>query len=384
MRILTKSIIKETAFVTLSGFFIFTFFLIMNSLFVMSDLVIKYGVGLWNVIKLLFLLLPSTVAITVPMAFLVGVILTYSRLVQDNEFIGMQAAGISVRSITLPAAALGLALFVVMVLFNNYTLPAANMAYRELYYDIVKKRSGIIIQEHAFISDFDNYIFYIGDKDSKTDLLKNVIVFVKSKDNSSEPARVILAKEGEVISDEKTLRIALKLKDGLVQIGSYTDMNKMNQIFFDNNFIDLDIKGVLRQSPNKDDIKGSREMTGEELYAEIKKGKESRHDKNWLYIELYKKISIPFACIVFMVIGVPLGLMTRKGGRVIGIGFSLVLITVYYFALSIGQNMGYRGKLDHMFAVWLPNLLILGVGALLFAVMALPEWINNFKNRGKK
>ena len=68
MKIIDKYIIKEIAFVTAISFFIFTFFLVMNSLFVMSDLVIKYGVDIINVTKLLLLLLPSTVAVTVPMA----------------------------------------------------------------------------------------------------------------------------------------------------------------------------------------------------------------------------------------------------------------------------------------------------------------------------
>jgi lipopolysaccharide export system permease protein len=372
MKIITKYIVKEVLLVTLIGFFIFTFFLIMNSLFVMSDLVIKYGVGFFRVLMLLLLLLPSTAAVTVPMAFLVGVLLTYSRLVQDNEYSGMQASGISVKSIAMPAAVLSVIFMVVMVLFNNYVLSWANLSYKKLYFDIVKKRSSVIIQEHQFIKDFDNYIFYIGERDSKTDALKNVAVFVKPTNGAKDPAKVILSKDGELLSDENSLRLALKLKNGIIQAASYESPLKMDQIFFDVNYIDLDINGILRSRQNPDDLKGSREMTAEELYADIQKGSQSRNDKNWLWIELHKKFSIPFAAIAFAAVGIPLGLMTRKGGRLAGISFSLVLITLYYFLLSIGQNVGYRGQMNYFLAAWMPNIFLVGCGAVLFIIMTLP------------
>jgi len=373
MKIISKYISKETLTTTIIGFFIFTFFLIMNSLFVLSDLFIKYGVNLIRIIKLLFLLLPSTVAITVPMAFLVGVLLTYSRLVQDNEYIAMQAGGISIKKITMPTINLSIIIMLIMILFNNYVLPKANLSYKKLYYDIVKKRASILIQEHMFINEFDNYIFYIGEKDNKNDLLKNIIVFVKSQTDEKDPPKVILAKTGEIISDEKSLRIALKLNDGIIQIASYLNPSKMNFAFFDTNYIDLDVKGVLRQNQNLAELKGTREMTAEELWAEIKKGEKSNQDKNWLYIEFNKKFSIPFATLAFAIIGIPLGLLTKKGGRISGISFSIVLIFIYYVLLSLGQNYGYDGKMNHFIAAWLPNFFMLFTGFILFTFILYPE-----------
>ncbi len=369
MKILDRYIIKEVAFISLIGFFIFTFFLVMNSLFVMSDLVIKYGINIFKVLKLLLLLLPSTVAVTVPMAFLVGILLTYSRLVQDNEYHGMQASGISITAITLPSVWLAIIVTIGMIFFNNYVLPFSNLEYKKLYYDIVKKRSSIMLQEHTFINDFDNYVFYIGDKDNKNDTLKNVIVFVKNENDPNQPAKVILSRTGEFISDEASYRLALKLQDGLIQLGSYADPGKLDQIDFRTNYVDLDIRGVLRARANPDDIKGTREMTGEELIKEIKKGAESRHDKNWVFIELYKKVSIPFAVIAFAIAGIPLGLMTKRGGRVTGISFSLVLIFIYYILLSTGQNYGYNGQMNYFWSVWMPNAFLTGIGLALFLYM---------------
>jgi len=368
MRIISRYLTKELLFVSLTGFFVFTFLLIMNSLFVMSDLVIKYSMDVFTVIMMLLYLIPSTVAVTVPMAFLVGVLLTYSRLVQDNEYHGMQSGGISITAIAMPAVWLSVLITVAMIAFNNWVLPAANLSYKKLYYEIARKRSAILIQEHSFVKQFDGYLFYVGEKDSKNDVLKKILVFVKDPKNLSEPVRVMTASSGELISDESSLRIALHLHSGSILSTSYSDPFRVNLMNFDSNLIDLDVKGSLRHGYDPSELKGSREMTIDELIKEIN-SKDSRQDRNWLKVELNKKFSLPFAVLAFCIIGIPLGLMTKKGGRMLGIGFSLVLIFIYYVLLSMGQTYGYSGKMSYFLSAWLPNLFMLAAGAILFAML---------------
>lgn len=372
MKIISRYISIEIAIISLLSFFIFTFFLIMNSLFVLSDFVIEYRIGIIKVLKLLFFLLPSTVAMTVPMAILVGILLTYSRLVQDNEYEGMQACGISVKSIASPGILLSLLATLIMIIFNNTILPYFNLKYKKLYFEIVKKRAGIIIQQHTFINDFDNYIFYIGEKDNKNDILKNIIVFVKQTKNS--PVKVILSKYGELISDRDSLRISLKLKKGFAQILSANQPIKLSQMFFDTNFIELDVKGMLRNKNTSNNLKSTREMNFFELAVEAKKGDKSTENKHWIWMELHKKFSMPFACVVFAISGIPLGLITRKGGRLMGISFSLVLIFIYYIFLTIGQHYGYRGKIDYFFAAWLPNIVLTLLGFVFFIWILIPHF----------
>ncbi len=382
MKILTRYIIKEAAFGTMMAFLVLTFFLVMNSLFVLSDLVIMYGVGLFTVIKLLAFLLPSTVAITVPMAFLIGVLLTYSRLVQDNEYNGMQAGGISAVQIAVPAVLLGIFVTFLSILFNNYTLPAANLEYKKLHYEIVKKRSSVIIKPHSFIKDFENYVFYVGDRDARADTLRNILIFVKSN-RPDEAVRLITAREGELLSDENTMRLALKLKDGFLSSAYYGSLDKMNFMSFGTNFIDLDVKSAMRMKTEQRDFKGTREMTAEELYAEIKSG-ENRHDNNWLNVEFHKKFSIPFACLAFAFVGIPLGLMTKKGGKITGISFSLALIFIYYILLNVGQYRGYKGEMDHFFAVWMANFVLIGIGVLLMGFRIAPAMIKSVLSNKRK
>jgi len=382
MKIITKYITTEVAIISLISFLIFTFFLIMNSLFVLSDFFIEYRIGFINVTKLLIFLIPSTIAVTVPMAVLVGILLTYSRLVQDNEYSGMQACGISIKSISFPSIMFATLVTLAMIIFNNTVLPSSNLEYKKLYFQIVKKRAGVVIQQHTFINDFDNYIFYIGDKDNKNDILKNIIVFVKQTQNS--PLKIILAKYGELISDQDSLRISLKLKNGFAQTTSATQPNKLSQMFFDTNFVELDIKGILRNQQTSDNLKSTREMNFIELIAEAKKGDKSKEDKHWIWMELHKKFSLPFACLVFAISGIPLGLITKKGGRLMGISLSLVLIFIYYIFLMVGQNYGYSGKMNYFLATWLPNFVIIIIGILIFILLLMPQLKRKFIFTGKK
>ncbi|MCX8093227.1 MAG: LptF/LptG family permease [Candidatus Goldbacteria bacterium] len=376
MKIISRYIAIEVALIFLISFFIFTFFLVMNSLFVLSDFVIEYRIGVIKVLKLLIFLLPSTVAVTVPMGVLVGILLTYSRLVQDNEYTGMQACGIPVKSISSPSIFFSLFITFLMIIFNNTILPSFNLKYKKLYYEIVKKRAGIVIQQHTFINDFDNYIFYIGEKDNKNDILKNIIVFVKQTQNS--PVKVILSKYGELISDEESLRISLKLKDGFAQVVSANQPTKLSQMFFDTNFVELDVKGILRNKNTADNLKSTREMNFFELVEEARKGEKSKEGKHWIWMELHKKFSLPFACMVFAITGIPLGLITKKGGRLMGISLSLILIFIYYIFLIIGQNYGYRGKMDYFLAAWLPNIVLILIGIFFFVWIMLPQFKNKF------
>ena len=84
-------------------------------------------------------------------------------------------------------------------------------------------------------------------------------------------------------------------------------------------------------------------------------------------MEYHKKFSIPFACLVFGLVGVPLGLMVRKSGKMVGFGIGNGLILFYYLLLQFGQNAGRSGILGPMMSMWLPNIVI-GMGGLCFLV----------------
>src|SRR5580704_17167419 len=137
MKIFSRYILKETAFPFFLSMGIISFILIMNKVLTLVDLVLKHGVGLGVVLRLVAYLLPSTFAITVPMSLLMGVMLALGRLSADMELVAMKAGGVSLGSLLRPLLLLGVVFSLGMIWFNEVALPRANQGYKSLFYDII-------------------------------------------------------------------------------------------------------------------------------------------------------------------------------------------------------------------------------------------------------
>src|SRR3954464_5836547 len=119
MKIISRYLLKELIFPFCLALGIISFLLIMNKLLTLVDLILKYGVGLWTVTKLVAYILPATFAITIPMSLLVAVRLAFGRMAAGREFPALKAGGISLPSLFFPIFVLGLAMSFLMLLFNE-------------------------------------------------------------------------------------------------------------------------------------------------------------------------------------------------------------------------------------------------------------------------
>jgi lipopolysaccharide export system permease protein len=349
----------ELLFPFIMGVMIFTFILILDRIFTLSDLIVRYGVSVLTVVQLLIFILPSTFAITIPMGCLVAVMVGFSRLKSDNEITAMKASGISLLPIVTILLGLGLLLTVGMITFNNTLLPKANYGYRNLYFNIVSQRAAIVVQDHIFVEDFDGYVFRVGDKNPITGELKDVVVFVRKK--PEDPIRTILAQRGQLISDPKSRRVMLKLEKGYMQLVQQNNLNAYSRIDFDTTFLDLDINRELA-GQNSEVDRSPREMSMGQIQRLIHDPTHQGENANLLWVEYYKKISIPFACFAFVLIGAPLGILAPRSGRYFSYFIGVALIFIYYIFISLGETFGTDGKMDPFLSMWLPNLLLVAAG----------------------
>lgn len=357
------------------GVFIFTFILITDRIFALADLIVKYGVSLLVVGKLLMFILPSTFAITIPMGCLVAVIVAFSRLKGDNEITAMKASGVSLLPIVMTSLLFGSALTVGMVIFNNEMLPSANLAYKNLYYDVVSQRASIVIKDHVFVNDFDGYSFRVGSTDPISGDLKDIIVFALGR-RGGDPVRAILAQRGRLITDKQTRRVMLKLEDGFMQIVQTDNLHVYSRLDFQSSVLDLDINHALAD-PNAPNQRSAREMSMGQIAREIKNGSSNGESLNVLWVEYFKKTSIPFACLAFVLIGAPLGILAPRSGKFIAYFLGVLLIFIYYIFISLGETFGSDGRMNPFWAMWLPNLMLTLVGAygLVWVVNERPPWL---------
>lgn len=366
MRLLPKYLLKETVMPFLMALTLITFLLITNRLLTLVDLVLKHGVSLWSVFKMLAYLLPNTFALTVPMSLLVAVLLAMGRLAADLELVAMRAGGVSLSRLQAPLLGVGLALSLGMAAFNEYALPQANLAYKQLFYQIVSNKSDVAIQEKSFVRDFEGMIVYVngrvkGARGKQADRLEQISI-VKPR-TETEPTQWIQARWGRVVSDAARLNVYLELNDGTVQFSPLGKPSQLTELGFVRSRVDLDIGGALQQSQT--DAKKPQEMSLRELTPLLAKMPDSDGRKRGYAVELHRKWSLPFACLAFVLVAFPLGSLTRKGGRMLGFVMALAVIFVYYLLLSLGETFSLDGRMHPMAGIWMPNLALFALAAAL-------------------
>ncbi len=329
-----------------------SFLLLMNRILALVDLVLKQGVPFITVMELIAYVLPATFAITVPMSLLVAVLLALGRLASDLELVALRAGGISLARLYPPLVALGLALSLGMLAFNEGLLPRANESYRALFYDVLRQRSDVALQEQAWVKDFQGVILYVQAKDPNTRQLRGVTIL--RPEAPGQPLQWIRARSGKLVSDPKTLRVYLDLYQGTVQVLAGPRGEDLTEMDFNYSRLDLDIGGAMAQIQGQD--RQPQEMSMREIWAELGKMPAGDPRRAHHSTEMHKKAAIPFACLFFMLCGFPLGTLTRKGGRMLGFVMAIALIFIYYLVLSVGQTLGDSGRLPGWAAMWLPNL----------------------------
>jgi lipopolysaccharide export system permease protein len=344
---------------------------ILNLLFYLRtflDYVFVYQASLTNCSMLLLYIQPSFLILAIPIGFLTALLVVYGRLSSDREMVAIEACGFPVTIIVWPMIGFSVLMSLFLVFFMDRILPWGNTSFVKLDYKVVSERTAILVRERVFIQDFEGYVLYVGEKDDRHDLLKNVVVeFLNDK---KYPYRLILAKNGTMHQDPKNYHALLDLNDGTMQQLGEGKAEKPSDFFqmqFKNCVLDLSANKI----PSGPVIfADSRNITIKELSERIKEEKKENKDTRRDESEFHKKFSIPFSALAFAFIGIPLGLISR-GGSYAGPFFSVILVAVYWIFINSGDQLGPIGVLPPFLAMWLPNFVLVAVGLLLL------YWLNH-------
>src|SRR3989338_3136707 len=210
MKILRNYFLKEFIGPLFLALGVLTFVMILGNLIKIADLVVNKGVDIFNVSKLLLLMIPYLLTYTLPIASLTAVLLSLGRLSGDNEIVAIRASGIHMFSLILPLLVVGLILSLVLVIFNDRVIPYAHFATRKTVMDIGVKNPTAALEPGIFINSFEKYILFIYRIDQNK--LTNVRIY--EPQGPDKPARTIVAKKVEFIAIPEKNMIKLKLIDG--------------------------------------------------------------------------------------------------------------------------------------------------------------------------
>lgn len=386
MRILNRYILKENGGAFILGVILLTFVLMMDRFFDLIDLIIGKGLHPSIVLETMFLSLPFILALTIPMAVLVGTIVAFGRLSHDHELVALQASGIGFFVCQLPVLLAAGILATSLVLFNNYILPESNHRMKNLMIDISQKKPAVKIREGIFIPDFAGYQIYIERTDPRRSRIYGVTIYETEMRGRS---RIISAADGEIEFSAGKRVFTIALNNG--EIHEIDDQYPERSLFLKFKKHTINIPMDMEMVRREREFRSDRELsTGamleavEELRQEIAArmaripgsgAKESsrlrmeidskRRQVNKYLVEVHKKYAIPVACVVFVLIGAPIGSYLRRGGLGIGMGVSIGFFLLYYVGLVAGEEIADRGIISPWLSMWLPNILLGGAGVLL-------------------
>ena len=374
MRIFTRYILREVISHGLLGGVIFTFVLFTRDLGKILELVVRDSASAGDVARILAYTLPNVLIVTIPMAVLVGILLGLSRLASDSEITAMRASGMGALDF-VGIVAIVSALALALGLFNSlYLAPRSAASLLSLEDSLKSSQASFEVEPRVFYEDFKNYVLFIQDVRPAAGASLWHHVFLADLTQPATP-HITTADEAVVVGgsdatgDAQTIRLHL-MHGGQHQTSS-SDPNQYNISTF--NTTDLPIETGAQEDTHLGHA--DTPILALPLSELWRLGNAPGNDipghPNRSYrIEFNKRFSYPFACLVLMLVGVPLGLSSKRGGKSTGFVLTILLVFVYYFLSSVGVALARNGKLSPFTGVWGANLIFAAAGALLLYQMS--------------
>lgn len=388
------------------GLLIFTFVLFMQQVLRLIELVINKGVGVSVVLRMIAYIMPSFLVMTIPMAVLVATLSAFGRLSTDSEITAMKASGISLYALCVPVLIFATGATAITFFFYAEALPWGNRNFRLVLYELARTKAAIALKDKVFDTSYPGLVIYIEEIDDQ-DVFHGVMLS-DTRDNNNQ--QVIFAKTGRLISDEKQLRVVLRLENGESHPKNIVNPLKYQIVKFPALDILLSFQGKNDDSPLNIEPT-DRDMTIPQLAKQYVVSKQMaagqaapspsetpEHSAAWpvqlwqntritgkllldsfvrqdehsndFLVEIHKRFSFPAACLVFGVIATPLGIQSRRSGKSGGFATSLFLLLIYYIFIVAGESLGDNGRLPAILAVWTPNILLGATGVILLIRVA--------------
>ena len=341
IRLLDKYIFRE---VCLAFFFgicgTSAVFVGSGTLFSIAQYITEYGASFGSVVKMFIFSLPAIAIYTFPMSMLLAALLTFGRLSSSSEITAMKSCGVSFYRIAAPVIVLGVVVSIFSILFTEHIVPRANNAYENVIAYEIQGNAAPKSQDHIVIKEI---------KDGEMQRL----MYARRYDAATETLEGVTLQSFEQ-GETKYVQDAAYAKWEGTQWTMYR-----GAIYEQVLPINAGPGRIVREQ------KKPEELTMKELRQQIELMRTQFVDTKKLETELYQRITIPMASLVFAIIGVPLGIQPTRSSSSRGIGLSLLIFFCYYVLMTLAGALGQSGALNPAYAVWLPNVAGLLIGAYL-------------------
>jgi lipopolysaccharide export system permease protein len=363
-RILFRYLCREVTTPFVLGLLIFTFILLAARILKLVELVVNRGVPVFQMLQIFLYITPAFFEVTVPMAFLLALFWGLGRLSADREIIALKSSGLSLYQLALPVGACTAVVLICSFFLTLFVRPWSNTALKQAFYEVTKTRVTAGLKDKTFNDAFEGLVIYAEEIQPPGTLLKGVMI---ADTREAQRKNTIFAQSGVIIASEDSQTLTLKLLDGTIH--SVALLGKSYQTTrFSVYDVTLNLMTAFPEARKPDRDPQDRPIA--ELLQVIRKKTAEQADAREELVEWHRRLSLPFANVVFGLIALSLGTQSLWSLRSHGFAGSLLVILCYYLLLTVGEALGKKGGLPPVWALWLPNLALGGVGGFLFLTTA--------------
>jgi lipopolysaccharide export system permease protein len=356
MRILDKYILKQMLQPFFFGVAAFsTIFVASSFLFRVTQYITQYGASYSSLFRLFLCLMPEVINYTFPMSMLLASLLTMGQLSGNSEITAMRSGGLSFRRIAMPILAAGFVVSLFSVVWAEKVVPPAKAEYERIIQQEIKNNSKPRSQDHVLIKNISHgqltRLTYARTFDEKAGVMKDITVEDWDK--------------GRVVRIQRTPSAKWQNGTWIMEKGTVTEITNeeglTRTMTFDKQVL------PITETPKTItlDQKDPDEMTIGELKMYIGILERQYQPTSKYVMEIYRRFTVPLASFFFALIGVPLGVQSQRTGASMGLGFSVIIIFIYYSVMTFMTGLGQGGVIPPLIASTTPNVLCGCIGCWL-------------------
>lgn len=358
MRILTRYILREITSSAVIGCALFTFVLFTHDMASILELVVRNSAPVPSVAEIFFFTIPTALIYTIPMGVLVGILIGLSRLAADSEITAMRASGIGIWSFVRSISLFVTAALILALANSLYLAPRSQAALWHLQERLKTSQVSFEVQPRVFYEGFPKLVLYVQDVKSARGAAIWKNVFIADSTNLAAPS-ITLAQQGILVS-EGPESLHLHLTNGSTHVTNPTSPDQYQISTFDETDIPINVTPKETQENEPAPI---GQLPTWKLPAQAQHV--DQISRRWYFIELHRRFALPVACLVLALVGIPLGLSSKKGGKSSGFVLTIILVFVYYTISLIGISLARQGRIPPWLGAWSADIIFLLTGLFL-------------------
>ena len=356
VKVLDKYLLKQIIMMFLMGVFVFTTIIFASDTFItLIKQISQFGVPFKIAFIMILLNLPAVIVLSIPMGVLLSTVMVLNRLSLSSEITVMRSCGIGLNRIAKPIFIFSIIMALTTFVINESVAPVMTKTSKDLALwslgqkNIPDGKENFVFKELG-AGSYLRRLFYVGKSEKK--VLYNVTVLDNSK---PETIQVLQAREG------KTSPQGWVFDKGAIYTIDH-DGQVLNTTLFDTSTVQF---GLDATSKMNDNMAGEMNFINLSKYLMTKKDI-SDADRRTYTVQLYDKLALPVATIVFVLLGVPLAITPPRVRYNRGFLFTILIIFAFYVLRALSISMGGAGTIPPYLAAWIPDFVLAVLGGILY------------------